>query len=228
MSMNINLKVLSIPPYISTTWDQISSMHLSENQELTIILKEGSKINIPLLKEEEIQSIFSTHRLFLEEKKEQKLVESKDFFGGFGLRLPALPLATDAALIEPFAANMQHNPEQSDFPPLPPEILNKISSMHLMLGPEIIESLPKAEPDCNCIFCQVMKALRHDDVVKEEDVTIEDLRFKDWEIEEKSDQLYNVKNPLDPSEQYQVFLGSPLGCTCGHKNCEHIRAVLNS
>ena len=40
--------------------------------------------------------------------------------------------------------------------------------------------------------------------------------------------LIVVTNPLDANEHYNVFLGDPIGCTCGQKNCEHIRAVLNS
>jgi PhoH-like ATPase len=49
-----------------------------------------------------------------------------------------------------------------------------------------------------------------------------------WGIEQTAEQLYKVTNPLDANEQYNVFLGTPLGCTCGLKNCEHIRAVLNT
>jgi hypothetical protein len=61
-----------------------------------------------------------------------------------------------------------------------------------------------------------------------EEVSDEDLKFRDWEIKQTAEQLYTVTNPLDANEHYNVFLGSPLGCTCGDKNCEHIRAVLTS
>ncbi|NGX33463.1 MAG: hypothetical protein K1060chlam4_01531, partial [Candidatus Anoxychlamydiales bacterium] len=40
--------------------------------------------------------------------------------------------------------------------------------------------------------------------------------------------LYRVTNPLDENEHYSVFLKDPIGCTCGKKNCEHVKAVLNS
>ena len=56
----------------------------------------------------------------------------------------------------------------------------------------------------------------------------DDLKFRDWDIEQKSEELYEVTNPIDQNEHYQVFLGNPVGCTCGKKNCEHIRTVLNS
>ena len=56
----------------------------------------------------------------------------------------------------------------------------------------------------------------------------EDLKFRNWEIEQTADKLYIVTNPFDKNEHYSVFLGDPLGCTCGEKNCEHIRAVLTT
>ena len=64
--------------------------------------------------------------------------------------------------------------------------------------------------------------------VGEEIVSDEDLAFRDWEIKQTTDEKYQVTNPLDANEQYNVFLGNPLGCTCGEKNCEHIRAVLST
>ena len=62
----------------------------------------------------------------------------------------------------------------------------------------------------------------------EEKIDDLDLVFRDWEIKELSNNLYTVTNPLDLNEHYNVFLGEPIGCTCGHKNCEHIKAVLQS
>jgi hypothetical protein len=61
-----------------------------------------------------------------------------------------------------------------------------------------------------------------------EEISDDDLKFRDWEIAQTEANLYSVTNPLDPSEHYSVFLGEPLGCTCGSKNCEHIKAVLKS
>ena len=61
-----------------------------------------------------------------------------------------------------------------------------------------------------------------------EEVTIDDLRFREWDIKQTGDKLYTVANPLHAEEHYTVFLGSPIGCTCGEQNCQHIRAVLNS
>ena len=61
-----------------------------------------------------------------------------------------------------------------------------------------------------------------------EEVTDEDLKFRTWDIKQPGKKLYLVTNPLDNNENYNVFLGKPVGCTCGQKYCEHIKAVLNS
>jgi len=62
----------------------------------------------------------------------------------------------------------------------------------------------------------------------EEEVSAEDLKFRDWDIVQSGDDVYIVTNPLNAEEQYNVYLGNPVGCTCGQPNCEHIRSVLNS
>jgi hypothetical protein len=64
--------------------------------------------------------------------------------------------------------------------------------------------------------------------INDEEISAEDLRFKEWEIAKLSQNLYKVINPLDSNEEYQVFLGTPIGCTCGIHHCEHIKAVLKS
>ena len=79
-------------------------------------------------------------------------------------------------------------------------------------------SIPKAEPHCNCTYCQIARAIQagslelgeHDEV---EEVSEEDLKFRDWDIEQKSEEIYEVTNPIDQNEHYQVFLGNPVGCT---------------
>ena len=133
--------------------------------------------------------------------------------------------------MESLGSIMHHNPSQSKAPNLPPEILDKITAISKIMGVEDTESIPKAEPHCNCIHCQIAKALRGQKKKNEEileEVTDEDLKFKTWDIKQTGKKLYSVTNPLDNNENYNVFLGKPVGCTCGQKNCEHIKAVLNS
>ena len=62
----------------------------------------------------------------------------------------------------------------------------------------------------------------------EEDVRDDELQFEQWSISSAGDKLYNVVNRLDEQEKYRVYLGHPVGCTCGREGCEHILAVLKS
>jgi hypothetical protein len=63
---------------------------------------------------------------------------------------------------------------------------------------------------------------------KEELVSDDELKFRTWDISQSNEKLYIVSNPLDDHEHYSVYLGEPIGCTCGQKLCEHVRAVLNN
>lgn len=224
--MKITLEMLSIPPYISTTWENVLSLSLTPNGSLRIQLTKGAEyIDIPSLSQEALSTIFTTHAKFLEEKKKPSKEEGAfPFSGAIGFRFP---LKSEGGVAEPLMPAMQHNPEQANLPPLPPALLKKIASIAETFGAENLETLPQSKPECNCVFCQVIRAF-HSEKKEEEEVTAEDLRFKDWEITQTADQLYFVTNPLNNEEQYRVFLGDPLGCTCGQKNCEHIRAVLKT
>lgn len=202
--MKITTTILSIPPYLSTTWKNISSLHVKQigtNHTLVVILQNRVQVEVPHLDKATIDEIFEAHARASEENAP--------------FRLPVRPEET-----------MQHNPEQANMPPLPPEILQKLSAVARALGFEDTSILPQAEPHCNCVYCQVVRSLYPADTVEE--VSNEELTFRDWEIKQSGEQLYEVTNPLDKNEKYNVFLGTPIGCTCGEKNCEHIRAVLNT
>jgi hypothetical protein len=223
--MKIGSKILSIPPYISTAWSNISSLHVKEELgtfRLIVLLNDGERVEVPNLDRDSIDAIFNAHAQFEEEKSEIQTQKLSDFPLSF-----SLPMKGDGDVIESFGPTTQHNPEQADLPPLPPGILKKISAIASALGVEALPNLPKAEPGCNCVYCQVMKAV-HGETEVEEEITEEDLRFRNWDVEQTADKLYLVKNPLDLNECYSVFLGKPIGCTCGDKNCEHVRAVLKT
>lgn len=222
--MKITPLILSIPPYISTTWKNIISLHTREGAHgflLAVLLQNGVQIEIPGLDHKTIAAIFEGHALFA--KAENELLKGSVQF--------ALPLQGEGGMIDAFGQNIQHNPEQSDLPPLPQAMLQKIALLAKTLGAEALSQFPKSESDCHCIYCQVMNTIREGNHVieeAEEEVLDEDLRFRNWDIKQTTDKLYIVTNPVNENEHYNVFLGEPLGCTCGHKNCEHIRAVLNT
>lgn len=220
--MKITPKILSIPPYISTSWSNVASIHLRDKAEKAIViisLNDGAQIEIPNMDQRDIDEIFKAHANFseIENTIPKNLIDSSFSF--------SLPIKSGDMSLEALGGQMQHNPEQSDLPPIPPHILEKIGSIVRAFGIEEGAILDKAEPDCNCIYCQLSRtAHREPDEIVED----ADLKFRDWDVIQKNEKLYHVTNPLDKSEYYDVFLGDPIGCTCGCKNCEHIRAALNT
>jgi hypothetical protein len=249
MKIKINEKVICFPPYISTTWDNVKSLRVeldssSHIEVLVITLTDGYRIKIPNLEEKIIHAIFGAHLKYIEQKTETFSLEKETSLA------KKIPLGPDSELNNPAAgfgflkfgisgleglgAALQHNPSQYDTPPLPAEILNKIAAIAKIVGNEDIAAMPQPEKNCNCIHCQIAKAIHQgigeneNTLDLDEEVTEQDLKFRIWDISQNGEKLYTVTNPLDANEQYNVYLGDPIGCTCGQKKCEHIRAVLNS
>lgn len=228
--MKITSKVLSILPYVSTIWKNVSSLHVREEKgsfHLTVFLNDGSKAEVPGLDQAAVTAIFDAHARSAETESAALGVDAKNpaLISPYSF---SLPLKSDGATIDSFPSPTQHNPEQANLPPLPPSVLKKITAVAKAFGVEDSSSLPNGEPGCNCLYCQVMNAMHGEESTEEVEVSEEDLKFRNWDILQTADKIYIVTNPLDANEHYSVFLGNPLGCTCGHKNCEHIRAVLNT
>ncbi|MBS0604577.1 MAG: hypothetical protein JSS60_06015 [Verrucomicrobia bacterium] len=242
--MNITPKILSIPPYISTSWKNIASLHV-ENSEpslvLIVTLHNGVRIEVPNLEASMIETVFEAHARYLE--LEEKAIQTRtpprtplNFpAGNEQLLSMELPFKSGIADMEGFGTLLQHNPEQADSPDLPNEVLEKITQISKSMGIDDLNAVPKPEPHCNCMRCQIAKAMQagvadQEPSVEEQEeiVSDEELKFRTWDIAQKSDQLYLVTNPIDEKEHYNVFLGNPIGCTCGQTHCEHIKAVLNT
>lgn len=224
--MQITPKILNLPPYLSTTWDNIASLKTqieTDSYSLFVTLKSGESIKIPNLDQPTINAIFKAHAQHIEHPVE----ETPKF------RLPfsfSLPLNKAEGPISSLGNSMHHNSEQSDLPDIPPEVLEKISMVAKAFGLDDASVLPSPQEGCNCVYCQFTRAFmeKPKNLGNEIEILEDDLRFRDWEIKQTADKLYAVTNPLDANEQYSVFLGEPLGCTCGEKNCEHIKAVLRT
>ena len=76
--MKITDKLISIPPYISTSWDKISSLHMSESN-LIISLLDQTRITIPQLSPGDLQEIFNAHAHYLElHDTDQKVTHKED------------------------------------------------------------------------------------------------------------------------------------------------------
>ncbi|HSX12468.1 MAG TPA: hypothetical protein VLF61_03165 [Rhabdochlamydiaceae bacterium] len=239
--MRINHKILSIPPYISTSWKNVLSLHIEHKEGaiyLIINLINGSFIEIPHLDGPLIETIFAAHEKALEfeansGKNPLSFLSPKSGDSNSATMI-SFPFRIGAdGTAENMGTMMQHNPEAAGGPDLPKEVLTKIAALSKMIGLDNTDNFSKAEPHCNCTYCQILRAVHAEEKAtvespKEELVSEEDLKFRDWEIKQTTDKLFTVVNPLNKEEHYDVFLGSPVGCTCGLKNCEHVRAVLNS
>lgn len=228
MSAKITDKILSLPPYISTSWPRIAALHM-KGGILVITMKDGDAINIPNLPSETIQLVFQQHANYLEKEQISTIDLAKPKDSRHDEESIRFAFGTS---MDGLGGMMQHNPAQADAPDLPQEVLQKISAISKILAPsEEILFLPKAEDGCNCFFCQIARSvnpspalLAHDDHV----VHDEELKFEQWTIHQIGEKQYSVASRLDDHEKYNVYLGDPIGCTCGKQGCEHILAVLKS
>jgi hypothetical protein len=242
--MIINNKILNLPPFISTTWNNVLGLHMKEST-LVISLSTGESVLIDDLPKEVIEAIFLAHRSYLEQQDfsnpAQTQVTSPFGFLNQSLSSTSLEfLQFGQNAMKGIGAAMQHSEELSNAPDLPAEFLEKIAAIAKIVTPETQDGLPQAEPNCNCPHCQIANAIngqiKSNEIhhytpatnTHEEQVSPEDLIFQEWKIEQTGTNLYQVTNNLDPKEVYQVYLGDPIGCTCGEKNCVHIPAVLKS
>lgn len=238
--MKINNKMISIPPYISTSWNYVDGLYM-KGATLVITLFGGESVNVPGLKPEIIEAIFVAHAESLEEEITQNSVSKTDSL----LNLPfnsslfsqAMPLGESAfqfgvSSMDGLGA-MQHNPAQADAPDLPLEILQKIGAIVKIVAPEEVVTNTAPVQDCNCPHCQITRALS----ASNDEIFSSILHSKDvqpevaerFQIQQCNENLYTVIDTEIPSRpEFKVFLGSPVGCTCGEEKCKHIVAVLQS
>ncbi len=237
--MKINENIISIPPYVSTSWENVSSIR-KEGADVIISLKDGSTVLVPGLDEAACLRLFELHEEIMERPAQPKPMEALGLEGSTGPLGSAFSLGMTGA--DGISAALAHNPEQKDGPDLPPEMLTKITQVAKLVLPDDPAALPTPEPLCNCMFCQIAKAISKgmghggDDQTmietaqteEEEEISEEELSFSEWDIKQVDDKLFEVTKKLEPNEHYRVFLGEPVGCTCGSQHCEHILAVLRS
>ena len=221
--MKISAQILSIPPYLSTSWKNVSSIHANPDGEkfkLIVILHNGIQVVIPSLDQATVDRIFDAHVRYSSLSEMPQLPPNS-------ISIPIGANNEEGGGVDMLNSTSQHNPALANSPEMSKELLEKITGIAKVLGLGDPAQFPKPEPHCNCPFCQIARAF-HGGENGEEEVSDKDLTFRTWDIQQTGEKLYNVTNPLDEKERYSVFLGDPLGCTCGQKNCEHIRAVLKS
>lgn len=228
--------VLSIPPYISTPWSNVSliTSQVDGNEASLVIhlIDQDKKVIIPGLSNQKIEAIFREHEEFLSNEAncpQNSSMDENKLDQMINVSLKALGEGGD-----PMMFSIQHNPAQKNLPSIPSQLLQKIVTAGQMFGIDKSDLPNNPEPHCNCFHCQVARVVNGDSGEKEElsdddeVVSDDDLKFRLWDIQQEGDELYYVSNPTNDKEVYKVFLGTPICCTCGKQNCEHIKAVLNS
>lgn len=254
--MKITSKIFHLPPYVSTSWAHVRAIYL-KGSDLVVCLAAGTVIELPGLSPEILEQIFNAHSAYLEGQNSQTQsaperpsplhfthVKGNPLLapGKHSTEVEGDPsLSFGLGTFDSLGSALHHNASQANMPDLPKEILNKISAIAKIVAPDDVQSLPKPEPHCNCTYCQIAKAVHQGldneiatvEVIKqnpdiEEVVTDADLTFQQWDITQTGEKLFSVSNRLDSKEKFSVYLGHPVGCTCGRTGCEHILAVLKS
>ena len=237
--MKLTPKIFSIPPYISTRWEFVLSLRVTDDV-LIVTLKDGTVCTIPNLPKETIEQIFTFHTEAeevqdRERENLQPLLESMKT--GFKDLMQMLSkLGANAA--GSIGKALEHDPQNANLPELPPDMVKKVQLLLNVIPKEDVLAMPEGVPGCHCMYCQINGILRRSIGIGEENVPDElegsepveekDLQFSEWNVESIGDKLYKVSNKLNQNEEYRVFLGDPIGCTCGRPHCEHVLAVLRS
>ncbi|HRD55903.1 MAG TPA: hypothetical protein PLC42_05855 [Parachlamydiaceae bacterium] len=245
--MKINEKVLSIPPYLSTTWQYVASIKM-KGALLSVTLIDGDSINIPNLSEENTQLIFKMHATHIEAASMQELSLKKNS----ETEKKQLSILSNALLESqnPFSlkfgfeafdgmnAIAEHNPLEMDAPDLPAPLLDNLSQVAKIITKEDAAFFPEDVANCNCFHCQITRTINQNlkkkiaeelKMIEEDEIVLDkELEFNQWNVIAEGKEFFTVINKLDDQEQYKVFLGSPVGCNCGKDHCEHIIAALRT
>src|SRR5579883_478597 len=160
--MKITSNIFSLPPYISTTWQNIIALHIrhEEGADLLVVdLLNGNRIEVPHLDVETLGKIFAMHEAFHEKEiaKPISSLQKNDLNSLLSLHLPAKLFGEG---LEKISGVLQHNPEAADTPDLPPEFLERVAKIAESLGIEDINSVPSPSDGCNCLFCQISRTMQ--------------------------------------------------------------------
>ncbi len=246
MNIKMTSKLLSIPPYLSTNWGEVSALQIAQDEHgfpvLLVTLKHGEEVAIPNLPSPMLAAAFELHARSLEKQAEVPLPVNNPFEMFFNML--NTPLDLPPPLFQALARNesvssdlhgavdvqLKHAPELSQTPDLPEALTTKMREMAEMSGEALKKRFIPIE-GCNCPHCQVGRLFGATDTPatqEDEPVSDADLTFREWDIQSVGERLYRVSHPLDKEESYHVFLGTPVGCTCGEQGCVHLHAVLRS
>lgn len=208
--MIINNKLLSIPPFISTSWRDVELLLSDGQHTLNIYLKNGTLVKISHLLKDQLDLIFKVHQdVLLNQNTDKK------------------PPFLDPLMVQFSGQILEHDPELFDFQPLPDDMLGKLKALSSALPKPDKDRMPQIHPGCRCPHCQIMTVILeeqdNDDLVDDSDLT-----FATWLQEELTDHDFLITHPYNKEETYLVTLGEKVCCSCGQMPCEHIEHVLKN
>lgn len=236
--MKINSNVISIPPYITTSWENVNVINVEIDKDkkkiLIISLESGDQIKIPELSDEDIHNVTSSFESFIEKtSNEQNFVDHNSMISGLtevfqqfindGKTSQAT--MSQSPGIGVVKVPLGHSALHSNMPIFDPESLRNIIKTIKAIG-EGRNLFEKGEYQecCNCIYCQACKFLQEEKT--ENELKEENLEFaSSWNVEEVNSNEYLVSNKENNST-FNVKLEPSVACSCGSNKCEHIRIVL--
>lgn len=213
---------------------------IEDKKHLNVILKNGSKISVPDLSEEEIEAAFKAHMGHLETEQNQekdgqflqKLFRSTPVEGALATELPSMSFQFSDLGAFPLNG---HDEMMRDSPPLPKEVIEKICIVAKAIGGDLFQDVEFVS-NCNCFFCQIARSVKGS-IQEKKGIDIphiipSDLEKEgthpDWKVEEIGDNLFKVTDRDHPLITFEVSLKDRLSCTCCQERCPHMRAVLES
>src|SRR5207244_4327659 len=101
--------------------------------------------------------LFTTHASLLEQQQ-AKPIANKLFSPSEGVL--GTPMKIVFGTLDSLMQALQHNPANSNLPPIPPEIANKVEALAKMIPEEDLAQMPDPDPDCNCMYCQMQRILK--------------------------------------------------------------------
>ena len=106
MQIIISAKILSIPPYLSTSWKNISSIYSQPTSDqkftLTISLNNQTQVVVPNIEQSVIDSIFEAHAKYGNVQETELVFPNSNTF--------TIPLGGNVDVMQ---SALQHNPEQA-------------------------------------------------------------------------------------------------------------------
>src|SRR5262245_28614291 len=106
--MKINSQILSIPPHILTSWENVSGLYI-QDEKLFIVLNNGKTVSIENLSSNTIQTVYRTYESFLEKRANTPQdTASTSTTSTFGALTSDFPIQLGIGSLDNLGNAMQH------------------------------------------------------------------------------------------------------------------------